>query len=115
LLGFYFAWFWTHGGQTLAMKTWRIKLIRKDGATLSWQQAVMRYLLVWLWFLPGLAVARLFGAQGWMLVLLPTLNFIIWALAVFLHPERQFLHDRIIKTQLVLLPPKSKTTTSNTI
>ena len=114
VLAIYFTWFW-HKGQTLAMKTWHIKLLNKEGTKLSWHQAVLRYLLAWLWFLPGLALARLLDAQGWMLILLPTLNFIICALAVFLHPERQFLHDRIIKTQLVLLPPKSKTTTSNTI
>ena len=113
VLGFYFSWFWTHGGQTLAMKTWRIKLISKDGAQLSWQQAVLRYLLVWLWFLPGLAIARLLEAKGWMLVLLPTLNFIIWVLAVFLHPERQFLHDRMAKTKLVLMPAKSKSAAQN--
>ena len=115
VLGFYFTWFWTHGGQTLAMKTWRIKLISTNGARASLQQAVLRYLLVWLWFLPGLAMARLLEAKGWMLVLLPTLNCIIWALAVFLHPERQFLHDRIAKTKLVLLPAKLKSAASNKI
>ena len=31
VLGIYFVWFWSHGGQTLAMKTWRIRLIGQDG------------------------------------------------------------------------------------
>ena len=31
VLGIYFVWFWTHGGQTLAMKTWRIRVIDVDG------------------------------------------------------------------------------------
>jgi uncharacterized RDD family membrane protein YckC len=113
VLGFYFTWFWTHGGQTLAMKTWHIKLLNKEGTKLSWHQAVLRYLLAWLWFLPGLALARLLDAQGWMLILLPTLNFIICALAVFLHPERQFLHDRMAKTKIVLVPARQKSVAAN--
>ena len=27
----YSVWFWSHGGQTLAMKTWRIRLVSKNG------------------------------------------------------------------------------------
>lgn len=38
------AWFWTHGGQTLGMKTWRIKLINENGQKVSWSQALLRYL-----------------------------------------------------------------------
>ena len=49
-VGFY-VWFWSHGGQTLGMKTWRIKLISDNGQAISQKQAVMRYfsaLLSWL-------------------------------------------------------------------
>ena len=31
VLGLYFAWFWSHGGQTVAMKTWHIRLLTHDG------------------------------------------------------------------------------------
>ncbi|MGZ3237424.1 MAG: RDD family protein, partial [Burkholderiaceae bacterium] len=31
VVGVYFVWFWTHSGQTLAMKTWRIRLVTKNG------------------------------------------------------------------------------------
>ena len=41
----YFAWFWTHGGQTLPMKTWRLRLVRGDGAPVSTLRALHRYLL----------------------------------------------------------------------
>lgn len=47
---FYYTYFWTHGGQTLGMKTWRIKLIAKSGKNLSWQQAIVYFfaaLLSW--------------------------------------------------------------------
>lgn len=41
--GFY-TWFWTHGGQTLGMKTWRLMLINEEGTTISMKQASKRYL-----------------------------------------------------------------------
>lgn len=47
----FFGWFWTHGGQTLGLKTWRVKLISDIGNTISWKQALLRYiasLLCWL-------------------------------------------------------------------
>ena len=39
---FYFGWFWTHGGQTLGMKTWKIKLISNDSQVINWKQALIR-------------------------------------------------------------------------
>lgn len=38
----FLGWFWTHGGQTLGMRTWRIKLISNDGSNISWDQAFIR-------------------------------------------------------------------------
>lgn len=104
VLGIYFCWFWRHGGQTLAMKTWRIRLITRDGQALPWTRAIARYVLAWLWFVPGLIAAYALSAQGWMLVLFPVLNWLLWALAVFLDPDRQFLHDRLAGTRIVRLP-----------
>jgi len=46
----FFAWFWTHGGQTLGMRAWRLKLRRVDGRPLGWINAIVRYavmLLCW--------------------------------------------------------------------
>ena len=108
VLGLYFGWFWTHGGQTLAMKTWHLRVLDKHGAPLSWKRALIRYALCWLWFLPGLAAARFLGAQGWMLLLLPAANFALWAAATRLDRERQFLHDRFAGTRIVLVPPIRK-------
>jgi len=105
VLGIYFCWFWRHGGQTLAMKTWRIRLVTREGTPLTWTRAVPRYVLAWLWFLPGLAAARYLDAQGWVLLLLPALNMLLWALAVFLDRDRQFPHDRLAGTRIVRLPP----------
>jgi uncharacterized RDD family membrane protein YckC len=68
----YFLWCWLRGGQTLAMKAWRIRLV---GVT------------------PGRAALRFLLA----LTLLPAS--IAWALV---DRDRQFLHDRLAGTRLVL-------------
>ena len=100
VFGIYFVWFWSHG-QTLAMKTWHIRVTDLKGGALSQQRALWRYILSWLWFLPPLAVSWIFNievrnslfiAAGWVL---------FWALLSRLHPRRQFLHDALAGTRLV--------------
>ena len=47
----FFGWCWTHGGQTLGLKTWKIKLISDSSAKVSWKESFLRYLgsiLCWL-------------------------------------------------------------------
>jgi uncharacterized RDD family membrane protein YckC len=112
VLGIYFVWFWAHGGQTLAMKTWKIRLVDTGGKPVTLSRAIARYLLAWLWFLPGLALAWLFGAKTWTLILIPLANAAIWVLAIYLDPCRQFLHDRLAGTRLVVaeLPDKVSST-----
>jgi len=39
---FYYGWFWTHGGQTLGLQTWKMKLISNEHQNISWQQAFIR-------------------------------------------------------------------------
>ena len=38
-------WFWTHGGQTLGMKAWKIRLVETGGGPVGWKAALIRYLL----------------------------------------------------------------------
>lgn len=38
----FFGWFWTHGGQTLGMSAWRMRLLTADGGRVSWRQAIVR-------------------------------------------------------------------------
>lgn len=52
----FYGWLWTHGGQTLGMKAWRIQLLQTDRSAISWQHALVRYLLslpAWLVFITG--------------------------------------------------------------
>ena len=41
----FYGWFWKHGGQTLGMQSWKIKLVnRRNNAPVSWQQAGLRFI-----------------------------------------------------------------------
>lgn len=105
-LGLYFAWFWVHSGQTVAMKTWHVRVVRQDGRPLTWPNALARYVLSWLWFLPALAVAAVMGLHGarhYSLALL--VGIALYALLSRLLPDRQFLHDRMCRTRLVTWRP----------
>ncbi len=103
----YFTWFWSRG-QTLAMKTWHIRLVDRHGQPVTQARAFARYVLCWLWFLPPLAVLaplNLSGAENALI----TLGWIaIWALLSRFHPERQFLHDALAGTRLVLALPAAR-------
>lgn len=39
----FFAGFWSHGGQTLGMKAWRLKLRRRDGSPVTLARAGLRF------------------------------------------------------------------------
>ena len=78
----YFLWCWLRGGQTLAMKTWRIRLVAKDGhGRLAPRAALLRFLYA--------------------LLLVPTLIGILWAPV---DRDRQFLHDRLAGSLLLPVP-----------
>jgi uncharacterized RDD family membrane protein YckC len=75
----YFVWFWTRGGQTLPMKTWRIRLVREGGGAVNAGRGIHRFLVA---LLGTLALGLTFA----------------WAL---FDRDRQFLHDRLAGTALV--------------
>ncbi|MDT3707834.1 MAG: RDD family protein [Thiobacillus sp.] len=81
----YFSTFWLRSGQTLAMKTWRIRLVTDDGSRLTLKQAGLRFVLALL----GLLLVGIGFA---------------WAL---IDRDGQFLHDRIAGTRLVRVARKA--------
>lgn len=107
VFGIYFTWFWARG-QTLAMKTWNIRVVGRDGRAISQQRALWRYVLSWLWFVPPLAGIAPFNLPaGESFVLL--LGWIaIWAVASRFHPQAQFWHDAWAGTRLVTSQPLSR-------
>ncbi|WCM95142.1 RDD family protein [Acidovorax sp. NCPPB 2350] len=100
VFGIYFTWFWARG-QTLAMKTWHIRLRDRHGAPVSQRRALLRYVLSWMWFLPPLALLGPLGLSAGEVSVI-TLGWVaIWALLSRFHPERQFWHDAWAGTRLV--------------
>lgn len=105
VLALYFTWFWTHGGQTLAMQTWRVRLLRADGKPLGAARALVRYALAWLWFVPGLLAAHLAGLTGgWPIAGVVIAGMAVYAATTRLQPDRQFPHDALCGTRLVDVP-----------
>ena len=77
----YFGYCWTHGGQTLGMRTWHVRLLNDAGEPISWQRAALRYVA------SVLSLAVLGLGFAWILV----------------DRERRSWHDRLSGTHLELL------------
>ncbi|MGD2112281.1 MAG: RDD family protein [Gammaproteobacteria bacterium] len=78
----FYAWFWLHGGQTLGMRAWRLRVQSVDGGPINLWQALLRFMVA----IPSLAL----GGLGffWMLV----------------DPHRMTLYDRFSESVMVVLP-----------
>lgn len=107
VFGIYFVWFWSKG-QTLAMKTWEIRLVDQHGNAVTQLRSLKRYMFSWLWFLPPLMAVAPFNLPvgevlviffGWVTV---------WAVLSRLHPQGQFWHDAWAGTNLVTSLPQSR-------
>jgi uncharacterized RDD family membrane protein YckC len=108
VLGIYFIWFWSRGGQTVAMKAWHLRVVDTQGRGISQARALARYLLAWLWFMPALLSVHLLGLRHSTGAVFASLfvGVAAYAALAWLHPRRQFLHDAVCGTQLITqLPP----------
>ena len=83
VMGVYFVWSWSHGRRTLAMRTWRLRLVDRAGAPPGLAAACVRFLV-------AAAAAPLAALPWW------------WA---GLDRDRLFLHDRVAGTRLLRDPP----------
>ena len=78
----FYTFFWRRGGQTLGMRSWRIKLISLTGQPVSLNQCLLRFMVALLsWGFLGL---------GW-----------IWML---FDKQKRTWHDRVSETQLIHIP-----------
>jgi uncharacterized RDD family membrane protein YckC len=107
VFGIYFSWFWARG-QTLAMKTWNIRVVDALGRPVTQLRALARYALSWLWFLPPLAAMAPFRLSGMESVVIVLGWVTVWALLSRFHPQRQFWHDALAGTRLVTSAPMSR-------
>jgi len=78
----FYAWFWLHGGQTLGMRAWRLRIQNIDGRPITIWQALLRFLVA----IPSLAFAGL--GFLWMLV----------------DRDKMTWHDRFSESVIVRLP-----------
>ena len=106
IFGIYFVWFWAKG-QTLAMKTWDIRLVDRDGKPISQQRALGRYLLSWVWFIPPLAAVAPFNLPGTESAVIAVGWVAVWALLSRFQVQGQFWHDIWAGTRLVSSQPLS--------
>ncbi len=76
----FYTWFWTHGGQTLGLKSWKMVLRTESGKTIGWPQACIRFFSALLsWACLGLGF--------------------LW---ILIDPEKQAWHDKLSGTKLSL-------------
>jgi uncharacterized RDD family membrane protein YckC len=81
IIGF-FGLFWTRRGQTLGMMAWRLKVVREDGALLSWSDVLKRL---------GAAIVS-WAALG------------IGYFWIWIDRDRLAWHDRWTRTRVIVLP-----------
>jgi uncharacterized RDD family membrane protein YckC len=79
VIGVYFIVSWRLGGQTLAMKTWGIRLVDRDGSKIGLGKSLARYVLCWPVTLTGLGF--------------------VWTC---FDRDKQFPHDRLLGTRLIM-------------
>jgi uncharacterized RDD family membrane protein YckC len=112
VLAFYFMWYWTKTGQTLAMQTWRIQMVGEDGAIMKRSRALMRFAIGSLWLIP--AALLLFinirmnpsaSMGGSVSIIFFSITLFLWPLSAVLdRKNRQSIPDRWSGTRLVQLP-----------
>lgn len=82
----FFAWFWTHSGQTLGMQAWRIKVANRDGSRITLGQTLVR-------FFAAIPAFLLFG---------------IGYFYMFVDRDRQTVHDKLsgsVVARVALMEP----------
>ncbi len=115
---FFFAWFWTHGGQTLGMRAWRLRLETREGHLVGWWHALLRFLIglpAWIiivlglvhWSLPADArlptmIHSLYHLPAWLITGIGVL-WIIWDHSLW------SWRDRASETRVVQLPKPIRT------
>ena len=83
---FFYGWFWTHGGQTLGMRAWKVYLVGQSQVQVTWKQASIRF---------GVAII------SW-------LSFGLGFIWQWLSSEKLSWHDLLSGTQLIVHKPEQK-------
>lgn len=105
-IGAYFVYCWSRSGQTLAMRSWRLKVVERDGGPLTARRAIVRYLLAWHLFAPGLLFVALVQTHAALDGIVFALGFAAMLALAYTNYRRQLLHDRVLGTQVVVTAPE---------
>ncbi len=100
-VGMYFVFCWVRSGQTLAMKSWRLRVVDSHGGLLSPLRAALRFLLAWTLFAPGLVYAALSGAGIAVNLLALLVGLLVMVALAKFDRGGQLLHDRLLGSRVV--------------
>lgn len=107
LLVLFFPWFWTHGGQTVGARAWRLRVVAAGGGRVGWGRALLRLAAGIATLLPAAAAALWSVHAGvdlrWLWAWSPAAGLSYgWGLA---DARRRCLHDLLSGTRLIHEPP----------
>ena len=101
----YFGWFWTHGGQTVAMRAWRLRLRDAAGGPVGWGLALTRFAAVLLPVAPALLWLRSGPEVGYGVMSAVVLGcWLCGFLWIAVDREDRAWHDIVSKTRITLEP-----------
>jgi len=98
----FFGWFWTHGGQTLGLRAWHMRLARIDGRAITWWDVCKRIgatVLLWLPFHLGALQLGLSPSRAAMVAAIPFGLGLAW---ILMDRRRLAWHDHLSGTRPVL-------------
>lgn len=112
ILAMYFTWYWTKTGQTLAMQTWKIQVVTRDGKIMNKPQALMRFAYGSLWILPASLCLFVMMKSALPITLGTGLSIVFFFFTILFWPltalldrqDKQMIQDRLAKTRMVQLP-----------
>jgi len=107
----FYASFWVHGGQTLGMHVWHIRIEQMDGSPISWKQALIRFvtgLPAWGMLILGL-IRRSVPEQvqvnyfaDWIIALNPALLLIVACVWLVIDHRENSWRDKLSGTHIVM-------------
>ena len=109
----FFGWFWTHGGQTLGMRVWRLRVRRLDGSALRWPVAAVRYSVMILTWIAVVVPAIMQSPQvashvhAGKATVAALIVAIVAAVVIVLDNRKRALCDWAAGTEVVELPKKT--------
>jgi len=101
LIGGYFVYQWSRSGQTLAMKSWHLRLVDQAGNPPRPARAALRYVLAWHLLLPGAVWMAFAGGDPAIDALVLIAGCIVLLLFAKFDARRRMLHDRLSGTRVV--------------